>query len=100
MKRFSRKALFFGLLLFLLPAVEANAGGNGRIAGMIKNVSGSPLRDAVIKIVQEVNQGQGVFYRQNRQPRLFQIHQPDARNLLSADIAPRVSTGHNNQVRS
>jgi hypothetical protein len=60
MKRFSRKAIFFGFLLFLFPAVAANAGGDGRITGMIKNVSGSPLRDAVIRIIREVNQGQAL----------------------------------------
>jgi hypothetical protein len=60
MKRFSRKAIFFGILLFLLPAVSADAGGNGRITGIIKNVSGSPLCDAVIRIVREVNQGEAL----------------------------------------
>jgi hypothetical protein len=60
MNHFSRKAIFFGFLLFLLPAVEANAGGNSRITGMIKNVSGSPLCDVVIRIVRDVNQGKAL----------------------------------------
>jgi hypothetical protein len=54
------KSLIFRTLLFWLPAGAANAGENGRITGLIKNVSGSPLRDAVIRIVQEVNRGQAL----------------------------------------
>jgi len=58
MRYFSRTFLWFGLLLFSLPAVAANAGGNGRITGMIKSISGSPLSDAIVRIVREVQKGE------------------------------------------
>jgi len=60
MKHFSRTYLLFGIFLFSLPAVTAHAGGNGRITGLIKSISGSPLSNAVIKIVREVNQGEAL----------------------------------------
>ncbi len=60
MKRFSRTYLLFGLFLFSLPAVTARAGSNGRITGLIKSVSGSPLSDAVITIVREVRNGEAL----------------------------------------
>jgi hypothetical protein len=58
MRKFSRTALLFGLLLSSLSAEAANSRGNGRITGMIKSVSGGPLCDAVIRIVKEVQQGE------------------------------------------
>jgi hypothetical protein len=57
MRHFSRPFILFGLLLLSLPSVTVYAGGSGRITGMIKSVSGSPLRDAIIRIVREVNEG-------------------------------------------
>jgi hypothetical protein len=57
MRHFSRAFILFGLLIVSLPAVTAYAKGSGRITGMIKSVAGSPLRDAIIRIVREVNEG-------------------------------------------
>ena len=57
MRHFSRAFILFGLLLLSLPSVTAYARGSGRITGMIKSMSGSPLRDAIIRIVREVNEG-------------------------------------------
>jgi hypothetical protein len=53
MKYFSRIMAIFCALL-LLPAIAANAKSAGRLAGNIKSMSGSPLRDAIIKIFKEV----------------------------------------------
>jgi hypothetical protein len=58
MRHFSRTLILFGLLLFSLPAIAADARGNGRITGIIKNLSGNPLEDAVIRIFREVQQGE------------------------------------------
>jgi hypothetical protein len=44
--------------MLLMPTVNAIAGGTGAIAGNIKSASGSPLRDAFIKIIREAGQGE------------------------------------------
>ncbi len=58
MRHLSRTFILFGLLLFSLPAIASDARGNGRITGIIKNLSGNPLEDAVIRIFREVQQGE------------------------------------------
>ena len=61
MKAFFRFLIIFGFLALLLPANPAEAKGNGRVAGNVKSISGSPLRDAVIKIFQIAQQGQTIL---------------------------------------
>jgi hypothetical protein len=57
MRYLSRSFILLGLFLITLPPVAAYAKGSGRITGMIKSVSGSPLHDAVIRIVGEAKNG-------------------------------------------
>ncbi len=60
MKHLYRTFILFGLLLFSLPVVAADTRGNGRITGIIKNLSGNPLEDAIIRIVREVQHGEAL----------------------------------------
>ena len=60
MRHLSRTFILFGLLLFSLPVIAADARGNGRIAGIIKNLSGNPLEDAIIRIFREVQHGESL----------------------------------------
>jgi hypothetical protein len=59
MRSFSRfwALILFGFSFLLLLSSTSFAGGNGRISGNIKGISGIPLADAVIKIFREVQQG-------------------------------------------
>ena len=59
-RNFSRTFVLFGLLLFSLSASSDAGQKSGRITGMIKNVSGSPLHDAVVKIFREVREGEAL----------------------------------------
>ncbi len=84
MARFSRVLMLFVLLLCVLPIGDANAKSNARIAGNILNSSGSPLRDAVIKIYREVQKGEtfsiarsndsGFFKSINLAPGRYYLH--------------------------
>jgi hypothetical protein len=58
MRAFARVLLLFGSFVLVVSAGPAEAKSNGRIAGNIKSLSGSPLRDAVIKIFEEVHRGE------------------------------------------
>jgi hypothetical protein len=58
MRYLSSKFLLSCFLLFSLPAVAANTKGNGRITGIIKSISGTPLSDAIVRIFREVQQGE------------------------------------------
>jgi hypothetical protein len=62
MRNLHRTFLWFGLLLFSLPVVAADFRGNGRITGNVKNLSGNPLEDAVIRIVREVEHGEALSF--------------------------------------
>jgi hypothetical protein len=62
MRYLSRTILLFGLLLFSLPAAAAGAKGNGHITGIIKSISGNPLRDAVVRIIREVQEGEALSF--------------------------------------
>ena len=57
---FSRTVALFGLLLFSLPASSDAGQKSGRITGMIKSVSGSPLHDAVVRIFRQVREGEAL----------------------------------------
>jgi hypothetical protein len=59
MRYFSRIFVLFSILS-LLPAVAVDAKSNGRLAGNVKSMSGSPLRDVIIKIFREMHQNETV----------------------------------------
>lgn len=61
MKSLSRFLILFGLSILLLPASMAEAKGNGRVTGNIRSMSGSPLRDAVIKVIEAAQQGEALL---------------------------------------
>lgn len=71
MKYFSRIVIFCCVFL-LLPALAANAKSNGRLAGSIKSLSGSPLQNAVIKILREVQDGETVLVTRSDRRGLFE----------------------------
>jgi hypothetical protein len=78
MRTFSRSLVLSGLFLCVLPAVTANANDNGRISGNIASASGTPLRDAIIKIFRETSQSETLL-----------IARSDGRGFFkSADLAP------------
>jgi hypothetical protein len=60
MKHLSRIFLLSCLLFVSLPPIVTYAKSSGRIAGMIKNISGNPLRDAVIRIIGEAKKGESL----------------------------------------
>jgi hypothetical protein len=62
-------------VLFLLPAMAANAKDSGRIAGKIKSTSGSPLRDAIIKIFKEVQHNEIMLVTRSDSRGFFQSAQ-------------------------
>lgn len=80
MKYFSRFLIYCGLLIFTLPAAAESGKGNGRIAGKILSVSGNPLRDAVVRIFREVEEGETLT-----------IAKTDSRGMFrSPDLTPGV----------
>ena len=77
MKYFPKLLVMFCALL-ALPALAANASDVGRLAGNIKNMSGNPLRNALIKIFKELRNGE-----------MSLITRSDSRGFFqSAQLAP------------
>jgi hypothetical protein len=60
MKPISRILIFLSFSLLVLHAYAGSPKNNGRVTGYIINTSGSPLRDAIIKIFREVQQGESL----------------------------------------
>jgi hypothetical protein len=57
MRYFSRVFILFSILS-LLPAAAMDAKSNGRLAGNVRSMSGSPLRDVIVKIFREMHTGE------------------------------------------
>jgi hypothetical protein len=74
MKYFSKILAAFCALL-LLSALTADAKNSGRLAGNIKSMSGSPLRNAIIKIFKEVQQNEIVLATRSDRRGFFQSAQ-------------------------
>ena len=74
MKYFSKILAVFCALL-LLPALTAHAKSSGRLAGNIKSMSGSPLRNAIVKIFKEVQQNEIVLATRSDSRGFFQSAQ-------------------------
>jgi hypothetical protein len=62
MKCLSRTAILLSIFLFTQQIALAETKTNSRISGTIINLSGSPLRNAIIKIIREVKQGEALSY--------------------------------------
>jgi hypothetical protein len=58
MRPLFRILILSGFLLSALSAVTADAKSNGRITGNISSVSGNPLRNAIIRIYKDMQQGE------------------------------------------
>jgi hypothetical protein len=71
MKYFSKILPAFCALL-LLSALTADAKSGGRLAGNIKSMSGSPLRNAIIKIFKEAQQNEIVLATRSDTKGFFQ----------------------------
>jgi hypothetical protein len=61
MKFISRIPIFICISLFALQAYAGSPKNNGRVTGYIIDSSGSPLRDAIVKIFREVQQGESLL---------------------------------------
>jgi hypothetical protein len=73
-----RIPIILGFFLLLFSAGVANAKSNSRIKGNITSVSGSPLRDAIIKIFREIHEGE-----------VISIARSDSRGFFtSANLTP------------
>ena len=74
LKCFSRIAVLLCALI-LLPVIAANAKSSGRLAGNIKSLSGSPLRNAIIKIFKEVQNSEILLVTRSDSRGFFQSTQ-------------------------
>ncbi|NLV32399.1 MAG: carboxypeptidase regulatory-like domain-containing protein [Acidobacteria bacterium] len=79
MKSLSHTLLLLGILV-CAPALAAAAGDKGRITGSVTSLGGHPLRDAVVRIVREVEEGE-----------FFTLIRSDSRGFFkSALLAPGI----------
>ena len=78
MRSISRILIILGFSLFTLQAYAGNAKDNSSVTGYIINASGSPLRDAVVKIFREVQQGESISIARSNSQGFFK----------SADLKP------------
>jgi hypothetical protein len=78
MRYLSRIFILSGLLFVLLSPIAAYAKSNSRVAGLIKSISGNPLRNAVIRIIGEAQDGES-----------FSVARTDSRGFFkSAKLDP------------
>ncbi|MBN2339546.1 MAG: carboxypeptidase regulatory-like domain-containing protein [Acidobacteria bacterium] len=79
MKSLSHTMLLLGILV-CAPALATAAGDKGRITGSVTSLEGHPLRDAVVRIVREVEEGE-----------LFTLIRSDSRGFFqSAHLTPGI----------